>query len=134
MRLDQCRQGEEARGVAASQTRHDSPYSTVVAPLDLALLADISDVVAVQAFVRSDARIVDERVANSRFFFQVGGLQFYLRNGIRRFDDFFVLQSPCVSLRSSYHVHVIVDRVFLISVIVLHRRIIISLYIGTGIT
>lgn len=116
MRLDQCRQGEEARGVAARQTRHDSPYSTVVAPLDLALLADISDVVAVQASVRSDARIVDERVANSRFFFQVGGLQFYLGNGIRRFDDFFVLESLCVSPRSSYHVHVIVDRVFLISV------------------
>lgn len=93
--------------MAASQTRHDSPYSTVVAPLDLALLADISDVVAVRAFVRSDARIVDERAANSRFFFQPGGLQFYLGNGISRFDDFFVLESLCVSVRSSYHVHVI---------------------------
>lgn len=118
--------------MAARKTRHDSPYSTVVAPLDLALLADISDVVAVQAFVRSDARIVDERAANSRFFFQAGGLQFYLANRVSRFDDFFVLESLCVSV-SSYDVRVIVERVFFISVIVLYRTIIILFYIGAGI-
>lgn len=118
--------------MAARKTRHDSPYSTVVAPLDLALLADISDVVAVQAFVRSDARIVDERAANSRFFFQAGGSQFYLANRVSRFDDFFVLESLCVSV-SSYDVRVIVERVFFISVIVLYRTIIILFYIGAGI-
>ena len=120
--------------MAARKTRHGCiPYSTVVAPLDLALLADISDVVAVQAFVRSDARIVDERAANSRFFFQAGGSQFYLANRVSRFDDFFVLESLCVSARSSYGVRVIVDRVFFISVIVLYRTIIILFYIGAGI-
>lgn len=119
--------------MAARKTRHGCiPYSTVVAPLDLALLADISDVVAVQAFVRSDARIVDERAANSRFFFQAGGSQFYLANRVSRFDDFFVLESLCVSV-SSYDVRVIVERVFFISVIVLYRTIIILFYIGAGI-